>query len=163
MKKLAVFLIAVTASAQTVPQLLSTISGTTTYKNVTVSPDGHYVSWAVTLRNPDNTTSRNSELWLLDLTKPGASAVKVSAATTPHAEHSLAFSPDSKQIAFLSDAEKTGQLELYAQALAGTPRKLTAFTGFLAEPRWSPDGSKIALLFTENAPRASGPPPYRLR
>ena len=131
MKKLVVFLIAIAASAQTVPQLLSTISGTTTYKHVTVSPDGHFVAWTVTLRNPDNTTSRNSEIWLLDLTKAGAAAVKVSAATTAHAEHSLAFSPDSKQIAFLSDAEKTGQLELYAQAIAGTPRKLTALTGFL--------------------------------
>ena len=39
----------------------------------------------------------------------------------------------------------------------GPARKLTSLTGFLDSPRWSPDGKKIALLFTENAPRAAGP------
>ena len=58
---------------------------------------------------------------------------------------------------FLSDAAKTGQLDLYIQSSGGQPRKLTSVTGFLASPHWSPDGSKIAVLFTENAPRAAGP------
>ncbi len=29
--------------------------------------------------------------------------------------------------------------------------------GLLAEPHWSPDGKQIAILFTENLPRAAGP------
>ena len=149
-----------TASAQTVPQLLSTVSGTTQYREVALSPDGRYAVWTVTLRNKDNTQSRNSEIYLLDLSKAGATAQKLSAGKTPHAEHSLAWSPDSKQIAFLSDFEKEGQLQLYVQPVSnpgGQARKLTSLTGFLATPRWSPDGAKIALLFTENAPRAAGP------
>ena len=41
---------------------------------------------------------------------------------------------------------------------SGTPaKKMSSLRGFVAEPRWSPDGKTIALLFTENAPRASGP------
>ncbi len=122
-----------------------------------MSPDGRYVAWTVNLRNADNTQSRNSEIYLLDLSKPGATAQKISAAKTLHAEHGVAWSPDSKQFAFLSDAEKTGQLELYVQSPGGPARKLTSLTGFLDSPRWSPDGKKIALLFTENAPRAAGP------
>ena len=39
---------------------------------------------------------------------------------------------------------------------AGATR-LTNVKGFLATPRWSPDGKTIAVLFTENATRASGP------
>ncbi|HEY3824262.1 MAG TPA: S9 family peptidase [Bryobacteraceae bacterium] len=146
--------------AQTVPQLLSTVSGTTQYREAAISPDGRYVAWTLTLRNKDNTASRNSEIYLLDLSKPGATAQRLSAWKTPHAEHSLAWSPDSKQIAFLSDFEKEGQLELYAQPVSGSgaaARKLTSLTGFLQTPRWSPDGAKIAILFTENAPRAAGP------
>ncbi len=34
---------------------------------------------------------------------------------------------------------------------------LTNVKGFLSTPRWSPDGKTIAVLFTENATRASGP------
>jgi dipeptidyl aminopeptidase/acylaminoacyl peptidase len=148
--------IAALACGQTVPQLLSTVSQTTQYRETAVSPDGRYLTWTVTLRNADNTQSRNSEIFLLDLSKPRAIAQKISQ-SKPHAEHSIAWSPDSKEFAFLSDAEKSGQLELYIQTAGGPARKITNLTGFLAGPRWSPDGKKIAILFTENAPRAAGP------
>jgi dipeptidyl aminopeptidase/acylaminoacyl peptidase len=147
------------APAQTVPQLLSTISGATQYREVALSPDGHYAAWTVTLRNKDNTPSRNSEIYLLDLSKPGATPQKFTAWKMLHAEHSLAWSPDSKQIAYLSDTDKEGQLELYTQAAspAAAARKLTNLSGFLAAPHWAPDRSRLAILFTENAPRAAGP------
>jgi dipeptidyl aminopeptidase/acylaminoacyl peptidase len=148
------------ASAQTVPQLLSTVSETTQYRETALSPDGHYSAWTVSLRNKDNTQSRNSEIFLLDLTKAGAAAQKFTAWKTLHAEHGIAWSPDGKQLAYLSDGEKQGQLELYVQVAgtSGAPaRKLTSLSGFLERPRWSPDGSKLAVLFTENAPRAAGP------
>jgi dipeptidyl aminopeptidase/acylaminoacyl peptidase len=112
----------------------------------------------VTLRNKDNTQSRYSEIWVLDLAKSGASAQRLtSTKASLHAEHGIAWSPDSKQLAFLSDIEKLGQLQLYVTSLTSEPRKLTNLTGFLDAPRWSPDGAKIAMLFTENAPRAAGP------
>jgi dipeptidyl aminopeptidase/acylaminoacyl peptidase len=145
------------AFAQTVPELLSTISGTTQYREAVLSPDGRYLAFTVRLRNKDNTDSVNSETWLLDLANAGTVARKIGPSKTPHAEHSVAWSPDRSRLAFLSDAESAGQLQLYTQAPAGPARKLTALKGFLAAPRWSPDGAKIALLFTENAPRPSGP------
>lgn len=139
------------------PQLLAVVSGTTQYRETAISPDGHYLAWTETLRNPDNTQSRNSEIFLLDLTRPGAVARKISEGKMPHAEHSIAWSPDSKQFAFLSDAASAGQLEVYIQSPGIAARKLTSLTGFLEDPRWSPDGKKIAVLFTANAPRAAGP------
>jgi dipeptidyl aminopeptidase/acylaminoacyl peptidase len=145
------------ASGQTVPQLLSTVSGTTQFREVVLSPDGHYAAWTVALRNKDNTQSRNSEIYFLDLAKTGATAQRLSAWKTPHAEHNPAWSPDSRQIAFLSDAEKPGQQELYVQSVGSQARRLTSLAGFLDTPRWSPDGARIAILFTENAPRATGP------
>lgn len=144
-------------SAQTIPQLLNTLATTTQYGETAISPDGHYLAWTVTLRNKDNTQSRNSEIWLLDLSKPGASAQKFTTPKTAHAEHSIAWSPDSRQVAYLSDLDKQGQLELYIQPIGGEAKKLTSLTGFLATPRWSPDGAKLAILFTENARRAAGP------
>lgn len=150
------------ASAQTVPQLRAVISGTTQYGESVVSPDGKWVGWTVELRNANNTESRNSEIWLLDLLKPGATPRRLTAGKVPRAEHSIAFAPDSRQLAYLSDVDKHGQLQLYVQALsvAASPapaRKLTDLKGFLATPRWSPDGARLGLLFSQNAPRAAGP------
>jgi dipeptidyl aminopeptidase/acylaminoacyl peptidase len=157
-RKLILFLACATAlRAQNVPQLLQTVSGTTQFGESTLSPDGRWLAWTVALRNKDNATSRDPEIWLLDLAKSGAAAKKMHEAKL-HAEHGIAFSPDSKQIVFLSDTEKPGQFELYIEALpTGTPRRLTNLTGFLNSPHWSPDGKRIAILFTENAAREAGP------
>ncbi len=83
---------------------------------------------------------------------------RLTAGASARNEHAVSWSPDGKQIAFLSDADTAGQFQLYvAPANGGTPRRLTQLTGLLAEPHWSPDGRQIAFLFTENLPRAAGP------
>ena len=132
------------ASGQSVPQLLSTLSGTTQFGETAVSPDGHWLAWVIALRNKDNTSSRNSEIWLVDLTKAGAAPRKIeNSRGAPHAESGVAFSPDSRQVAYLSDREKSGQLQLFVEAVeGGSARRLTSLTGFLASPRWSPDGER---------------------
>jgi dipeptidyl aminopeptidase/acylaminoacyl peptidase len=145
------------AAAQTPEQILSTMAGTTQYKDVAISADGRWVAYTVNLRNKDNTASRNSEIWLLDTTVSGV-ARRLTSVKPLHAEHSAVFSPDGRQVAYLSDAAKAQQLELYVQPVAGgAAKKLTNLTGFLSSPRWSPDGNRLAVLFTENAPRAAGP------
>lgn len=146
------------ANAQTPEQILSTMAGTTQYKDVTISGDGRFVAYTVNLRNKDNTASRNSEIWLLDTAAGGGAGRRLTTVKTPHSEHSAVFSPDGKQIVYLSDAAKAQQLQVYVQPVAGgAARKLTSVTGFLSTPRWSRDGNRLAMLFTENAPRALGP------
>ena len=44
-----------------------------------------------------------------------------------------------------------------APAEGGAARQLTHLKGLLGEPKWSPDGKRIAILFTENLPHAAGP------
>jgi dipeptidyl aminopeptidase/acylaminoacyl peptidase len=78
----------------------------------------------------------------------------------PHEEDSVAWSPDGRRLAFLSDVETPGQLQLYVMDSTGPDahaKQLTHFTGFLSHPRWSPDGKTIALLYIENARRTAGP------
>lgn len=73
-------------------------------------------------------------------------------------EHGAAWSSDGTQIAFLSDCQKPGQSQLYvASPEGGSPRPLTRLKGLLDDPKWSPDGRQIAILFTENLPRSAGP------
>jgi dipeptidyl aminopeptidase/acylaminoacyl peptidase len=42
-------------------------------------------------------------------------------------------------------------------AAGGKAKRLTNLKGFLADPRWSPDGRQLGFLFTENALREAGP------
>jgi Tol biopolymer transport system component len=100
------------------------------------------------------------EKYLLDWQNAAAKPGRLTAGDgrTSYAEHSLDWSPDGKRLAFLSDREKPGQLQLYLATSAGTEaKKLTNLTGNLAQPRWSPDGKLLAFLFTENAARKAGP------
>jgi Tol biopolymer transport system component len=78
--------------------------------------------------------------------------------TASRSEHDLAWSPDGNNLAFLSDREKPGQLQLYvADDRGAAATKLTSLNGALAMPRWSPAGKLLALLFTASAGAAPGP------
>jgi dipeptidyl aminopeptidase/acylaminoacyl peptidase len=72
-------------------------------------------------------------------------------------EIELAWSPDSKRLAFLSDAGKKGQRQLYIVTPGKIAKKLTDVRGYLSNPQWSRDGKSIGFLFIENAARAAGP------
>ncbi len=70
----------------------------------------------------------------------------------------LAWSQDGR-LAFLSDADSHGQLQLYVVEKPGhgKPRKIGNFEGYLAGPHWSHDGKSIALLRIEGITRVPGP------
>jgi dipeptidyl aminopeptidase/acylaminoacyl peptidase len=141
-------------------QVMHALKAVRTFKGVAVSPDGHFVAWvqAVHGQNPDQ--SSHSAIYVANLNIPGKEPVQISAGNghSVHAEQEIAWSPDSRKIAFLSDKEATDQFQIYvAPAEGGPARKLTNVVGLLTSPSWSPDGKQIAVLFTENAPRAAGP------
>ncbi|HEY2364388.1 MAG TPA: S9 family peptidase [Candidatus Angelobacter sp.] len=117
------------------------------FDQTAISPDGKQVVWV-------EITKDGSAIFISAVT--GSAPRRITAGG--QSESAVAWSPDSKQIAFLSDATKPGQPQIYiVNAAAGSPRKLTSVKGFLASPGWSPDGKTIAFLFTENAERAAGP------
>ncbi len=136
-----------------VEQVLNSLAAVRGFTQVAISPDGARVAWVESLGDKGG---GNSAIYIADLRNPSAAPRRISAGAG--AELDVAWSPDGRRLAFLSDAAKRGQRQLYVAELAGgPPRKLTSLQGFLADPRWSPDGKTIAFLFTENAPRAAGP------
>jgi dipeptidyl aminopeptidase/acylaminoacyl peptidase len=129
------------------------------YAETAISPDGKWVAWVETLPETKDTPSLGTAIFVavVGSTAP-ARRIQAGVGTGPSADHGLAWSRDSRWLAFLSDAEHAGQLQLYvAPAASGRARRLTTLTGYLATPAWSPDGRTVAALFTENAPRAAGP------
>jgi dipeptidyl aminopeptidase/acylaminoacyl peptidase len=141
-------------------QAIDTLIATRTFEQVAVSPDGSKVAWVVALLGADKAPTGKYAIYVADLKSPNAQPKRISAGAGrgDYAEHDLSWSPDSARLAFLSDKDRPGQLELYvADVAGGAARKLTNLVGFLAGPQWSPDGRALALLFTENAVRTAGP------
>ncbi|PYX95007.1 MAG: hypothetical protein DMG71_10880 [Acidobacteria bacterium] len=128
------------------------------FEQVAISPDGAQVAWVELLQDASGAPSRNTAIYCRSR-NDSAQPKRITAASGNDAkEHNIAWSPDSRQIAFVSDAEKVGAPQLYTANCSGSrPKRLTSLTGYLDDPRWSPDSKKIAVLFTEGASAGSDP------
>ena len=137
----------VKATAGSMDDVVQTLFAATTFSQAVISPDGKQVAWV-------ESTKSGSAIYVSEVATVKPRRITAGGSS----EDGVAWSPDSRQIAFLSDAGKPDQQQLYVVAApGGAPRKLTSVKGFLAAPGWSPDGKTLALLFTENAERAAGP------
>jgi dipeptidyl aminopeptidase/acylaminoacyl peptidase len=141
--------------------VIDTLSATHRFEQTAISPDGKKVAWVEDIITKRGVSTGDTVIYVADIgSKNPPKRISAAVADALHAEGSVAWSPDSKKLAFLSDAAKVGQLQLYvmdAAGPAGSARKLTQVKGFLSTPGWSPSGKTIAVLFTENATRAAGP------
>jgi dipeptidyl aminopeptidase/acylaminoacyl peptidase len=110
------------------------------FGDVAISPDGQRVAW-----------TSGPEIFVTDLQKPASKPQMLAPGSD------VAWSPDSRRLAFLSDAGSKGQQQLSVVDAAGVKiNTLTNLTGALADPQWSPDGKALALLFEENAHERPG-------
>src|SRR6202034_3161233 len=123
------------ANAQTITPVepaLAEIAATRWFNQSAISPDGSRVAYVEALTAPGK-----SAIYI-----HAAAPIRITAGDGKAAcdEESVAWSPDSKQIAFLSDCAKADQFEVYVAPAAGGPaRQITHLTGLLANPHWSPD------------------------
>jgi dipeptidyl aminopeptidase/acylaminoacyl peptidase len=120
---------------------------------VAVSPDGKQLAWITGGRGGGEILVAS----MADLKR----TQRVTAAARPDqhcSENDLTWAPDSKALAFFSDcAGSDGQVDLYLSRVDGTPAKrLTQLKGYVHEPAFSPDGSKIAFLYVAGATRPAG-------
>ncbi len=97
------------------------------------------------------------------ISSPADSSMRISAAIAGRRcrEGEPQWSPRSDKIAFLSDAQTPGQLQLYiADAATGklvTNQPLTHLEGYVSHLHWSPDGNYLSVLYVEKASREPSP------
>src|SRR5436190_3413615 len=98
-----------------------------TFNAVAISPDGRHVAWSVQGIGVTTATTGGMDVHLL----PGDGD-----------DHWLAWSPDSRSIATVSDGGKN-QRQIFVTRVGATGMRVTNVQGYLAEPQYSPDGKSI--------------------
>ncbi len=155
-----------TGQKQVIANLLAGLGRTRTPSQAEMSPDGRTVAWVAPVGSSGN------RIHLRQLNGPAASTQVISLlnsnAEAAHkcSEGDVAWSPDSRQIAFASDCATPGQQQVFLSDVTSTqssdpnapstPRPLTALKGNIHNVTWSPDSKHLSFLFVENATRQPG-------
>ncbi|WP_031497204.1 alpha/beta hydrolase family protein [Bryobacter aggregatus] len=110
-----------------------------------LSPDGRIAVFSVVFPAYDP-KEQSSDLWTVPT--DGSSAPR-QLTHTRAAESAVAWSPDSRRIAFTTTREGDNDPQVYVLELGiAEAQRYTNIEGGASEPRWSPDGKK--LLFAAN-------------
>lgn len=120
-------------------------------KDVRLSPDGAWVAYVVEGANLAKDLPI-SDIWMASW--DGTRQVQLT--SDPAQDSGPRFSPDGRQLAFLSDRGNDDEItQVWVLDLAGgEPRVLTAVPGGVLEFDWSPDGKRLALIAKDPDPRA---------
>ena len=147
--------------AQKQPTVASTkrISEAIKFSDVSVSPDGKLIAYVgrskaqskedrIYFMDPDGRLlhSKNDETDHLAWSK-----------VQPGSQRSLAWAPDNKLVAFLAAGPDGAQGVYLMSAKDNSVKKIISLKGYAEQLQWSPDGTQLGMLFTENALRDAGP------
>ena len=146
------------AQRPSIETVLSTLQRVREYDGTAVSPDGKRVAWVRKLPNAKGAL-KLAEIEIASLSAPKEKPRRITGARDGRNadERWPAWSPDSQQLAFRSDAGGAGQAQVWvAPASGGAPRPITRVKGQISDLRWSPDGRSIAFLFVEGSSQETG-------
>jgi hypothetical protein len=122
---------------------------------VALSPDGHQLAWVVE-------TNGKPGIVLADANGQHAHSVGLAAKPGTCSENGLAWAPDSRHLAFLSNCASSRmgmggnkQPDIYVLDTQSQdkPTHLSSLTGFAHALSWAPDGKTLGLLYVEGATR----------
>ena len=149
-------LIAASPSRPSVDTVFDSLQKTRGFRGVAISPDGTRVAWAERVKDREG-ADRLSAIFLADVASPAPRRITAGRDGKNHREHGMAFSPDGRSLAFLSDAEKERQLQICVAPVSGGPvRQITKTAGQVSALKWSPDGKTIAFLFVAGSDQEPG-------
>jgi len=127
--------------------LTEQLGKTVLYGDVALSPHASEVAWV------QSTAATTAKQTYISKATAGSSATQVDIGTSgDRIDAEPTWSPDSKTLAFFSNAGQGEQKQLWLVNSDGSGAKaLTQLSGYAARPRWSHDGKQIAFLYIEGA------------
>ncbi|HEY0003386.1 MAG TPA: S9 family peptidase [Pyrinomonadaceae bacterium] len=94
-----------------------------------------------------------THLWLVEVEAPDRESQPQQLTRGPFYDHAITWSPDGKELAFLSnreaDPDANNNSDIFAVDMQGRERRITETKGCEYEPAWSPDGKLIAYTATK--------------
>jgi dipeptidyl aminopeptidase/acylaminoacyl peptidase len=146
-----------TSSAHAMREALAASYAVRDLGEVDLAPNGRAIAWEETVHDLHRLgRQRRHELYLARL---DGVAVRL-AAGSPRAiydEEQAVWAPDGRRIAFLSDAQTPGQLQIFvADATVGRVRRIGTLRGDVQRLTWAPNGKSLAFLYIAAAHRQAG-------
>ena len=139
--------IPMTLAAQNMQQLTEQLGKTVLYGDVALSPDGTHVAWV-----QSSAASTSKQTYIREASGNAPAKLVKLPITGERTDFDLAWSPDSKTLAFFSSAGERDQRQLWTvKGDASDAKKITKLNGYAARPRWSHNGKQIAFLYIEGA------------
>ncbi len=134
-----------------IDQILHILDQVRSIHETDLSPDGNLIAW-----NVDGPKGGIEVAPLNDPAHPRQ--ITACAADVKGTESGIAWSPDSKHLAFFSNctADHKAAIFLAEPALNARPHLLAPLSGFAKDLHWSPDGKSLSFLYVEGATRPSG-------
>jgi dipeptidyl aminopeptidase/acylaminoacyl peptidase len=121
-----------------------------------ISPNGKYIAWAADGQLGNSTHA----IYYAPVASPDKVVRITAAATNKWAyETEPQWSPDNKEIAFISDAQNSQNQVFVASIVSASvkPLALTKFDGYISHLKWSGDGRHLSVLYVEKASREPSP------
>jgi dipeptidyl aminopeptidase/acylaminoacyl peptidase len=132
-----------------IAQIVHSLEKVRNIRETDLSPDGNQLAW--------NVSGDGIELAPLD-NPSHPRHITACADGQKDPEDGLAWSPDSKHLAFFSDCTADHKTAIFIDdpASGAAPRQLAELNGYAKSLQYSPDGKYLSFLYVEGATRPSG-------
>jgi dipeptidyl aminopeptidase/acylaminoacyl peptidase len=132
-----------------IPAIIHSLAQVKYVRETELSPDGNEIAWMV----------GGEGIFVAPMSDP-AQTKHVSACGNgvKGAEGGIAWSPDSKTLAFFSDCTADHKTAIFTDdpGSGSAPHRLVVLDGYAKSMRYSPDGKYLTFLYVKGATRASG-------
>jgi dipeptidyl aminopeptidase/acylaminoacyl peptidase len=132
-------------------QIIESLEQVRSISQTDLSPDGKLIAW--------NVSGQDGGIQVATLSDPDhPHHVTACQGGEKGQEGGLAWSSDSKQLAFFSACTPDHKTAIFIDdpASNATPHLLAQLNGFAEDLQWSPDGKVLGFLYVEGATRPSG-------
>lgn len=130
-----------TDTTPTGPVTIDEIAERLTPSEPKISPNGRHIAFTVAMRGRKEDRFDRA-IWV---STDGAPARRFTTGTGDHTE--LAWSPDSRSLAFVAQRDKDDKSRIYRLPIdGGEAQQVGEIEGKISAPAWSPDGTRIATL-----------------